>query len=64
MRDAPGPTAPSCWECEARTGDLIEAVLPVTDHRVLSVRLCAACYRDAYLSLVADPEDARLSTTR
>jgi len=64
MHDAPTPQKPSCWECETLTGDLIQAVLPVSDHHVISVWLCAACYRDAYLMLVADPDDARLPSTR
>jgi len=64
MHDAPRLDMPSCWECETLTGDLIKAILPVSDHRVIRVQLCAACYRDAYLALVVDTEDAQLPTTR
>jgi hypothetical protein len=64
MHEAPMPDVPPCWECETLTGDLTEAVLPVSNHHVISVRLCAACYRDTYLSLAADAEDTRVPTTR
>ena len=58
------PDVPSCWECEAPTDDPIEAVLTVSDHHVIRVRLCAACCCDQYRSLVADTADSRLLTTR
>ena len=44
----------SCWECETRTGRLIDTVLGTLSTRPVIVALCARCYRCSYLPLVKE----------
>ena len=53
MPTVPAPDTPTCWECDILADVPIEARFEVSDCQAISVRLCADCYRDRYLPLVA-----------
>ena len=55
-----------CWECGAETSRPMRAVLRLPSGLLRSFELCAACYRDTYLPLIAEmaggPEPLPLPT--
>jgi hypothetical protein len=63
--DAPPPEnerhAPTCWECDALTAQIVNVLLPSPSNRAIMVPLCASCQRDIYLPLIAETQPESVS---
>ena len=46
-------SSPRCWECEEPTDEPVTVTLRTTRRDVATLALCARCYRNCYLPLVA-----------